>query len=176
MPDLWRDVRSHLRFFPAVTVAITASVLVTAWRFGVFSASLPAEIGFRYGFTARSALHGELLRVLTSQLLTRDTFMAVSMALSLIIMLGLYEAIAGARRASVLAGVSALAPLAVAAGLGAWSWSGSSFAVRTLSTLDYGASPITAAGGGALVAILGHRRLRWARPPSCSQGLPSITS
>jgi enterochelin esterase-like enzyme len=138
------------------------SVLVTAWRFGVFWRPLPPEVGFHYGFTARSAATGGLLRVLTSQLLTRDIFMALSMALSLLVMLGLYEAIAGPRRAAVVATVSFLAaPLAVAAGLGAWSWSGSSFAVRTLSTLDYGASPITAAGGGALVAIIGHRRLRW---------------
>src|SRR5205085_406540 len=35
------------------------------------------------------------------------------------------------------------------------------FATRTLSTIDYGASAITACAGGALVVMLGRRWLRW---------------
>src|SRR6476646_9991810 len=35
------------------------------------------------------------------------------------------------------------------------------FAGRTLSTLDYGASAVTAGAGGALVAVLAMRRISW---------------
>jgi hypothetical protein len=163
MAELFRTVRAELRFVPVVTASITTAVLVTAWRFGVLGGALPAEVGFRYGFTARAPVTGAWSRVVSSELLTRDTFMAVSIVLSLVLMLGLYEAVAGAARAAAVALAGTLAgPLVVAAGLGLGSALGSSFAARTLSTLDYGASTITAAGGGALVAVLAHRRLQWA--------------
>ena len=104
---------------------------------------------------------GHWATVATSQLLTRDPFMAISIALSLALMLGVYEMVAGWWRALVVTIVCALAgPLIVAAGLGIGSVLGNGFAGRTLSTLDYGASAVTAGAGGALVAVLAMRRLR----------------
>jgi enterochelin esterase-like enzyme len=97
----------------------------------------------------------------TSQLLTRDPFMAISIVCSLVLMLGFYEAIAGSARALVVTAVTAVTgPLAVAGVLVLGQALGSGWAARTLSTLDYGASAVTAGAGGALVAVLGRRGVR----------------
>ncbi len=148
--------------FPVVTATAIAAVLVTAIRYGVFANDLSLDVGFRYGFSGRALSMGHWSTLVTSQFLTRDGFMAISISLSLALMLGVYEAIAGSRRALVILATTALAgPVLVAAGLGVGSSLGNAFSARTLSTLDYGASAITAGAGGALVAILAMRRLRW---------------
>ncbi len=156
------EVRTKCVHVPVVTVTIMAAVIATAIDYGVFVHELALDVAFRYAFSGRVLTMGHWSTLLTSQLLTRDVFMAVSIALSLALMLGVYEAVAGSVRALVVAAVSALAgPLLVAGGLGIGSALGNDFAGRTLSTLDYGASAVTAGAGGALVSLLGMRRLRW---------------
>ena len=155
-------VRGRCVHSPLVTVAAMAAVIGTAIRLQVFSRELPLDVAFRYGFSGRALSMGHWSTLVTSQFLTRDPFMAVSIALSLAFMLGLYEMIAGSRRAVAVMVVSAFAgPLLVAGALGLGSSLGIAFASRTLSTLDYGASAVTAGAGGALVAVLGMRRVRW---------------
>jgi enterochelin esterase-like enzyme len=137
-------------------------VVATAARTGVFGHDLDLVTSFRYGYSARALSMGHYGTVWTSQFLSRDAFMAVSMSLSLALMLGVYEMVAGSWRALVVTVASALSGLLlVSGGLAIGAVLGSQFASRTLSTLDYGGSAVTAGGGGALVAVLGMRRLRW---------------
>jgi len=166
MPERLRSAFSGMRrrcvHLPIVTITAIAAVLITAQRYHVFASELPLDVAFRYGFSARALSMGHWSTLVTSQFLTRDPFMAVSIAVSLALMLGVYEAIAGAKRTLVVACVTALAgPLLVAGALGIGNALGSGFASSTLSTLDYGASAVTAGAGGALVAVVGSRRLRW---------------
>lgn len=97
--------------------------------------------------------------------------MAVSIIVSLAIFLGGYELRAGSRRAAVVTVVSALVAPAAAAGFaGLGSALGLGWGTRALSTLDYGASTITAGGGGALVALC-TRRVRVAAVVFVASGL-----
>ena len=166
MPDRVRaaisEVRARAVHLPVITATAIAAVMVTAIRYGVFANDLSLDVGFRYGFSGRALSMGHWSTLVTSQFLTRDGFMAISISLSLALMLGVYESIAGSRRALVVLATTALAgPLLVAGGLGVGSSLGNAFSARTLSTLDYGASAITAGAGGALIAVLAMRRLRW---------------
>ena len=157
-----RVVRNRCVHAPIVTVVAIVAVLATAVHNSVFHHELALDVAFRYGFSGRAIAMGHWATVATSQLLTRDPFMAISIVLSLALMLGVYEMVAGWWRALVVTIVCALAgPLIVAAGLGIGAVLGNGFAGRTLSTLDYGASAVTAGAGGALVAVLAMRRLRW---------------
>src|SRR5262249_12952430 len=156
-----RITASVPRSRPVVTALSIGAVGATAIRYHVFTQGLPLIAAFRYGFSGRALLSGDWGRLLSSQLLTRDTFMAVSMMLALAVMLGLDETIAGSARAALVAVAAALAaPAVVAAALGLGSALGSGFAGRTLSTIDYGASAVTAGAGGALIACLGWAGLR----------------
>lgn len=155
-------VRARCVHLPIVTATAIAAVIVTALRYRVFTHDLPLTSALRYGFSGRALTMGHWSTLVTSQFLSRDAFMAVSLALSLALMLGVYEAVVGTWRALVVTVVTAMAgPLLVAAALGLGSALGNSFAARAFSTLDYGASAVTAGAGGALVAVLGMRRLRW---------------
>ena len=128
----------------------------------MFSHELSLEVALRYGFSGRALTQGHWGTLVTSQFLTRDPFMAVSIAASLALMLGVYEMIVGSVRACIVMVVSAVAgPLIVGGAVGLGSALGSQFAGQTMSTLDYGASAITAGGGGALVSVAGGRKLRW---------------
>ncbi len=155
-------VRDRCVHPPFVTAAAIAAVLATAFRYQVFARELSLDVAYRYGYSGRALSMGRWSTLVTSQFLTRNAFMAVSIALSLALMLGVYEMVAGSKRALLVTAVSAVSgPLLVAATLGIGSSLGSDFTGRTLSTLDYGASAVTAGAGGALVAALGMRRLRW---------------
>jgi hypothetical protein len=146
---------------PVLTTAIIAAVVATAVWFRVVIRDLPVHVGRQYGFSGRRLLDGRVDSLLSSQLLTRDKFMLLSMVASLAVMLGLYEVLAGSKRAALVAGSGLVAgPLGVTLLLGIGSAAHIEFATRTLSTIDYGASAMTAASGGALVAILGRRWLR----------------
>ena len=143
---------------PAVTLTLIAGVVATALRFEVPSHGLPLAVAYQSGFSGRGLLAGRFGTVVTSDLLTRDGFMLASMVASLAVMLGGYEVLAGARRTATAAIVGAItAPVVVSLALGVGSALKVAFAARALSTLDYGASAITAAGGGALVALLPRR-------------------
>jgi predicted esterase len=146
---------------PYVTATLVAAVTATAIRFGVLHHELPLVIAYRYGFSGRALISGQWGTVLTSVVLTRNWFMTASIVVSLAVMLGGYEVRVGSARAGAVALASAvIAPVAVGAGLGVGSALGTGFAQRAVSTLDFGASTVTAGGGGALVADLGVRRLR----------------
>lgn len=156
-----RDVRSRCTHAPLVTAAAVSAVLATAVRLQVFDHELPLLTSLRYGFSTRALTMGHWETLTTSQLLSRDSFMAVSIVCSLVVMVGSYEAIAGSVRALVVTVVTAAAgPLTVAAGLATGQALGSTWAARTLSTIDYGASSVTAGAGGALVAVLDRRGVR----------------
>ena len=161
--EIIRPYRTRRLRPPVVTMALVGVILTTALRLGVFVRELPLTIAFRYGYSGRGLLTGHWPTIFTSQLLTRDVFMAVSIALSLLVMLGPYEVLAGARRTLVVVGAAAVAaPVMVTAVLAFGSGRHLDVASRSLSTLDYGASAITAAGAGAAIAMIGNRRLLWA--------------
>ncbi len=136
-----------------------AAVVATAVHQQVFAADLGLEPTYQWAFSGSGLLAGQWSTVVTSQFLTRDLFMAISIPVSLAVMLGAYEVLAGTIRAAIVAAASAVAgPGLVTAALGVGSALNVEFASRTLATLDYGASAMTAGGGGALVAIV---RNRW---------------
>jgi enterochelin esterase-like enzyme len=146
---------------PVVSAVIVAAVVATGIRFGVVHHNLPLSVAYRSGFSGRALLAGRFHTVLSSQLLTRDGFMLTSIVASLAVMLGGYEMLAGSRPAAIVAVTGAIAgPVVVALVLSAGSGFHMGFASRTLSTLDYGASAVTAAAGGALVGFLDRRWLR----------------
>jgi len=146
---------------PIVTAGLMAAVLAVAFHYGVFGHELSLDVAVRYGLSGRGLQNGDWRALGTSQLLSRDGFMATSIAISLLLMLGAYEAVAGHLRAAVVAVVGAVSgPLLTAAAAGVGSALGNRWAAAALSTLDYGASAITAGAGGALVAVLGYRKLR----------------
>jgi enterochelin esterase-like enzyme len=156
-----REVRGRCTHAPVVTAAAVGAVLSTAVRLRVFDHELPLLTSLRYGFSGRSLTMGHWETLATSQFLSRDPFMAISIVCSLIFMLGMFEAVAGSVRTLVVAAVTAVAgPLTVAGGLALGQALGSGWAARTLSTIDYGASSVTAGAGGALVAVLGRRGVR----------------
>ena len=156
------ELRGRRLRVPLVTSAIIAGVATAAVRLGTFSRGLPTAVSIQYAYSGRGLLDHRWSTLLSAQILTRDRFMAVSIMVSLAIFLGGYELLAGWWRALIVAGGSAVAgPLAVTAVLGLGSALGWEFADRTLLTLDYGASAITAGAAGALVATLDSKRFRW---------------
>ena len=146
---------------PIITVLIISTIVATAWRTGVFHHDLGLTTEYQYAYSGRQIQAGHWSTLFTSQLLTRNTFMALSICLSLLVFVGIYEALAGSFRAIVVVVVTGIVgPLGVEAGLGLGNVLGSTWAANTLSTLDFGASAITAGGAGAVVALL---RWRWLR-------------
>ncbi len=146
---------------PIITVLIIAAIITTAWRTGVFHHDLTLTAEYQYAYSGRQIQAGHWSNLFTNQLLTRNTFMALSICLSMLVFLGLYEALAGSVRSVVVVVVCGIiGPLGVEAVLGLANVLGSSWAANTLSTLDFGASAVTAGAGGALVALL---RWRWLR-------------
>jgi len=144
---------------PIATAALIAAVVASAVHFHVFQHELDLEPTYQWGFSGSGLLAGGWTTLASSQFLTRDVFMAVSIPMSLVVMLGSYEALRGTTRTVIVAVTSALAgPGLVTAGLGVGSALQIEFASRTLETLDYGASAMTAGGAGALVAVV---RNRW---------------
>jgi hypothetical protein len=107
---------------PIVTAGLMAAVVAVAFHYGVFGHELPLDVAVRYGFSGRGLQNGGWRALGTSQLLTRDGFMATSIAVSLLVMLGAYEAVAGHLRAAVVALVGALSgPLLTTAAAGVGS-------------------------------------------------------
>ncbi len=160
----WRALRSdastlrqRFQFLPGFTISICTLLLVVAIRLGVFTRELPLLTGLRYGFSGRIvwSIH-RWSSLWTSALLSRDAFMAISLATSIVATLGIYEAIAGWRRAATVAlGAAIVAPLTVVGIAQLVGLAGNTFALRTLQTVDYGASTVSASAGGALAAIAG---------------------
>ena len=146
---------------PIITVLIISTIVATAWRTGVFHHDLGLTTEYQYAYSGRQIQAGHWSTLFTNQLLTRNTFMCLSICLSVLVFVGIYEALAGSVRAIVVIVVTGIVgPLGVEAGLGLGNVLGSTWAANTLSTLDFGASAITAGGAGAVVALL---RWRWLR-------------
>src|SRR5205814_1225106 len=96
----------------------------------------------------------------SSLVLTRDTFMAVTMALAVAAGLGLYERRAGPGRALAVALVGHVTgSVVVALGAGALGRTGWPVAERAAANLDYGASMVVAAALGAIASRSRDRRL-----------------
>jgi S-formylglutathione hydrolase FrmB/membrane associated rhomboid family serine protease len=145
---------------PVVTVAFIAAVLATAIEQDVFRAELGLIPTYQWAFSGRALIGGNYSTLLTSQFLTRNVFMTLSICFSLALMLGTYEALAGSVRAAIVATVSAISgPGLVTAVMGIGSALNNRFAARTLQTIDFGASAVTAGAGGAVVAIVGNKWL-----------------
>lgn len=133
----------------------------SASRLDVFMSGLPTGTGITYGLSGRALIDGRFSTLFTASMLTRDVFMAVSIVVSLLVFLGLYEWLVGWWRTLLVAvSCTIVGSLVVTAGLWIGSALGWEFADRTLGTIDYGASAMTAGGAGALVAVL---RIRWLR-------------
>ena len=146
---------------PIITTLIISTIVATAWRTGVFHHDLGLTTEYQYAYSGRQIQAGHWSTLFTNQLLTRNTFMCLSICLSVLVFVGFYEALAGSVRAIVVIVVTGIVgPLGVEAGLGLGNVLGSTWAANTLSTLDFGASAITAGGAGAVVALL---RWRWLR-------------
>jgi enterochelin esterase-like enzyme len=144
---------------PVVTIAVVAAIGSTFLRLQV-GGQLPEGRLFAEGFSARSLGNGEVARLLTSTLLTRDIFMTISIAVSLLVTLGAYEVIAGHVRAALVAVIAAVAgPVGVATGLGVLNSVGIRWALTPMGTVDIGASAIVAGAAGALPAVIGRRRV-----------------
>jgi poly(3-hydroxybutyrate) depolymerase len=146
---------------PIVTVVIISGIIATGWRTGIFHHNLSLTTEYQYAYSGRIIQAGHWTNLFTNQLLTRNTFMLLSICLSMLVFLGSYEALAGSVRAVVVVVVcGVVGPLGVEAALGLANVLGSSWAANTLSTIDFGASAVTAGGAAAVVALL---RWRWLR-------------
>ncbi|HKN40956.1 MAG TPA: alpha/beta hydrolase-fold protein, partial [Acidimicrobiia bacterium] len=121
---------------------------------------LPARFagGGSFGWPALQA--GRWWTLASSLILTRDTFMALTMALAVGAGLGLYERRAGPGRALAVALVGHVTgSVVVALGVGALGRTGWPVAERAAANLDYGASMVVAAALGAMASRSGDRRL-----------------
>src|SRR5947208_2848755 len=146
---------------PIITTLIISTIVATALRKGVFHHDLGLTTEYQYAYSGRQIQAGHWSTLFTNQLLTRNTFMCLSICLSVLVFVGIDEALAGSVRAIVVIVITGIVgPLGVEAGLGVGNVLGSTWAANTLSTLDFGASAITAGGAGAVVALL---RWRWLR-------------
>jgi enterochelin esterase-like enzyme len=142
-----------------VTIALTVA-LISVWMRLQAGGQLPMLRFLADGFSGRALVNGHPGVLLSSTLLTRDLFMLTSMSISLIVTLGTFEVVAGSLRATALAiGGAVLGPVAVTAGLGGLSALGASWAAKSLSTVDIGASAVVAAASGAVAGRVRDRRL-----------------
>src|SRR5437763_805034 len=104
---------------PIITILIIAAIVATAWRTGVFHHDLGLTTEYQYAYSGRQIQAGHWSTLFTNQLLTRNTFMCLSICLSVLVFVGFYEALAGSVRAIVVIVVTGIVgPLGVEAGLG----------------------------------------------------------
>src|SRR5437879_9428265 len=87
---------------PISTTLIISAVVATAWRTGVFHHDLGLTTEYQYAYSGRQIQAGHWSTLFTSQLLTRNTFMALSICLSVLVFVGIYEALAGSVRTVVV--------------------------------------------------------------------------
>jgi S-formylglutathione hydrolase FrmB len=152
----WGAVR---RRPPVVTLVLIVCICVTFARLEV-GLQLPTLRFVSDAFSPRAVIEGRYGTVGTAAVLTRDVFMVVSICVSLLATMGVYEVLAGHLRATLLAVFAAVvAPMSVTVGLLALDVFGSSWAQGRLETLDIGASAIVSASSGAIAGIVRDRRL-----------------
>ena len=145
---------------PWLAIGLAGLVLATSVVTGSMWHDLAPRFagGGSFGWPALQA--GRWWTLVTSLLLTRNTFMALSMALAVAAGLGLYERWAGPGRALAVALVGHVTgSVVVALGVGALGRTGWPVAERAAANLDYGASMVVAAALGAMASRCGDRRL-----------------
>jgi enterochelin esterase-like enzyme len=121
---------------------------------------LPARFAGRGSFGWPALEAGRWWTLASSLLLTRNTFMAVTMAVAVAAGLGIYERKAGPARALAVALVGHVTgSVVVALGAGALGRTGWPVAERAAANLDYGASMVVAAALGAMASRSRDRRL-----------------
>jgi hypothetical protein len=145
---------------PWLALGLAGAVLLTSLVTGSLWHELPARFAGRGSFGWPALEAGRWWTLASSLLLSRDTFMALTMALAVAVGLGLYEWQAGPGRALAVALVGhGTGSVVVALAAGALGRTGWPVAVRAAANLDYGASMVVAAALGALAARTGDRRL-----------------
>jgi enterochelin esterase-like enzyme len=146
--------------FPGLAFGLAGLVLGASVVTGSLWHELPARFagGGSFGWPALQA--GRWWTLASSLILTRDTFMALTMALAVAVGLGVYERRAGPGRALAVALVGHVTgSVVVALGTGALGRTGWPVAERAAANLDYGASMVVAAALGAVASRSGDRRL-----------------
>jgi hypothetical protein len=145
---------------PWVAVSLAVVILVVAGATGALGRGLRAPVAGWGSFGWPALVAGRWWTLPVSLVLTRDRFMALSMAAAVAGVLGAYERRAGHLRAAAVAAVGhGTGSVVVATAAGALGRTGWPVAVRAAENLDYGASMVVAGALGALVAHQGDRRL-----------------
>ena len=148
------------RTVPWLAIVLAGAVLGAAVITGSLWHELPARFagGGSFGWPALQA--GRWWTLASSLVLTRDTFMALTMVLAVVVGLGVYERWVGPGRALAVALVGHVTgSVVVALGAGALGRTGWPLAERAAANLDYGASMVVAAALGAIASRSGDRRL-----------------
>lgn len=152
--------RDHPVVAPWVACGLAGSVVVTAIVTGTFAHALPDRVGNAGGFGWPAMTAGRWWTVVTSFLLTRNWFMAITMPPALLLALGTYERRAGHLRTVAVAGFGHVTgSVLVGLACGFLGWSNLAVFVRAARNLDYGGSMAVAAGLGALAGRIGDRRV-----------------
>ena len=145
---------------PWLAFGLAGAILSASVSTGSLWHELPARFAGRGSFGWPALEAGRWWTLASSLLLTRDTFMALTMALAVAAGLGLYERRAGPGRALAVALVGHVTgSVVVALAAGALGRTGWPVAVRAAANLDYGASMVVAAALGAIASRSGDRRL-----------------
>ena len=143
---------------PWIAVLLGAAILAVAALTGSLWGELPVGVASWGSFGWPALTAGRWGTLVSSLVLTRDPFMALTMAAAVAGALGVYERRSGHGRALAVAAVGHVSgSVLVAVGAGALGRTGWPLAVRAAENLDYGASMVVAAALGALASR--HRRL-----------------
>jgi len=146
---------------PSVVAAVLAAAIlaVAALTGTLWHEISPSVAGWgSFGWTALVA--GRWWTAGTSLFLTRNPFMALTMATAVAGVLGAYERRAGSWRSLAVAGIGHLTGSVVTAlGVGTLGRTWWPVGVRAAQNLDYGASMVVAAALGALASRSGDRRI-----------------
>ena len=145
---------------PWLAVGLAGLVLAASVVTGSLWHELPDRFAGRGSFGWPALEAGRWWTLASSLLLTRDAFMALTMAAAVAVGLGLYERRAGPGRALAVALVGHVTgSVVVALGAGALGRTGWPVAERAAANLDYGASMVVAAALGAMASRSRDRRL-----------------
>ena len=146
--------------WPGLAFGLAGLVLGASVVTGSLWRDLPARFAGRGSFGWPALEAGRWWTLASSLVLTRDTFMALTMALAVAIGLGVYERMVGPGRALAVGLVGHVTgSVVVAVGAGALGRTGWPVAERAAANLDYGASMVVAAALGAIASRSGDRRL-----------------
>jgi enterochelin esterase-like enzyme len=145
---------------PWLALGLAGLVLAASVLTGSLWHELPARFAGRGSFGWPALEAGRWWTLASSLLLTRNIFMAVTMAAAVAAGLGIYEWRAGPGRALAVALVGHVTgSVVVALGAGALGRTGWPVAERAAANLDYGASMVVAAALGAMASRSRDRRL-----------------